>query len=265
MRHFLRRVYNTFAMSGIDPLTFLRSLKGIPFYLYDLKKIKKQQKASSVVFPLKGMWPCLGDKFVEGGSASGHYFHQDLLVARKIFNANPSVHIDVGSRIDGFVAHVASFREIKVFDIRPVMDCGHSNIRFVQCDMMGELDESLFACCDSLSCLHALEHFGLGRYGDPVRFDGYLDGFDNLLKILKKDGVLYLSVPIGEQRIEFNAHRVFSIEYLLSLFVDCFDVIGFSYIDDNGSLHENVDCHDGVVDNFECQYGCGVFELKKNR
>ena len=37
------------------------------------------------------------------------YFHQDFVVARKIFERNPRLHIDVGSRVDGFVAHVATF------------------------------------------------------------------------------------------------------------------------------------------------------------
>jgi hypothetical protein len=30
--------------------------------------------------------------------------------------------------------------------------------------------------CDSLSCLHALEHFGLGRYGDPIDPRGHEKG-----------------------------------------------------------------------------------------
>lgn len=43
---------------------------------------------------------------------------------KHIFDSSPQRHLDVGSRIDGFVAHVASFREIEVIDIRPV-DIGH--------------------------------------------------------------------------------------------------------------------------------------------
>jgi len=63
-----------------------------------------------------------------------------------------------------------------------------------------------------------MEHFGLGRYGDPVNYDGYLLGLNNLYQILKIGGKLYFSVPIGPQRIEFDAHRVFSLSYLLELF-----------------------------------------------
>ena len=97
---------------------------------------------------------------------------------------------------------------------------------------MNELPEKYFKSCDSLSCLHALEHFGLGRYGDPVRWDGYLIGFNNLLAVLKPGGKLYISVPIGRPRIEFNAHRVFSLSHLLKMFADQLRVDNFSFVDD---------------------------------
>ena len=71
-------------------------------------------------FPRGADWPCWRDRFEAGGVAGGQYFHQDLLVAQWISAAGPRRHVDVGSRIDGFVAHVASFREIDVLDLRPV-------------------------------------------------------------------------------------------------------------------------------------------------
>jgi len=99
--------------------------------------------------------------------------------------------------------------------------------------------DGLVEYCDSLSCLHAIEHFGLGRYGDPVNYDVYLLGLNNLYCILKKGGKLYFSVPIGPQRIEFNAHRIFSISYLLELFDGKYHIDSFSLVDDQGHLHEN--------------------------
>ena len=129
---------------------------------------------------------------------------------------------------------------------------------------MEELDNKLKERADSLSCLHALEHFGLGRYGDPVNYNGYLLGLDNLYKILKKDGKFYFSVPIGPQRIEFDAHRVFSINYLLELFDNKYHIDCFSYVDDKGNFHENQSIQDsGKNDNFGCNYGCGIFEMTK--
>ena len=70
------------------------------------------------------------------GDQTGHYFHQDLLVAKFINDNKPKRHVDVASRIDGFVAHVASFREIEVLDIRPLPKSQHKNIKFKQTDLM---------------------------------------------------------------------------------------------------------------------------------
>ena len=69
------------------------------------------------------------------GIAKGHYFHQDLLVSQMIFNDNPKNHIDIGSRIDGFIAHVASYREIEVADIRK-LDSNIKNVKFSHYDFM---------------------------------------------------------------------------------------------------------------------------------
>ena len=103
------------------------------------------------------------------------------------------------------------------------------------------------------------------RYGDPVKYDGYLDGLSNIHKILKPGGKFYFSVPIGPQRIEFNAHRVFSVGYLLSLFEEGYRIDMFSYVDDNGDLHENAGLENkGEIEtSFGCHYGCGIFEMTK--
>ncbi len=237
-------------------------VKGLPFFLKDYYKIRKQAGQTEKDFPFGKIYPCLDERFQESGVASGHYFHQDLLVANKIFLHNPVKHVDIGSRVDGFVAHVASFREIEVLDIRKLtMDI--QNIRFKQVDMM---DKSLRLAdyCDSVSCLHALEHFGLGRYGDRVDYHGHLVGWENIFRLLKKNGKFYFSVPMGEQRIEFNAHRVFSLKYLLALFEGRYTIDSFSYVDDEGQLFSNVElAPPSVQDNFSCHYGCGIFELSK--
>jgi SAM-dependent methyltransferase len=184
-------------------------------------------------------------------------------VARRIFLNNPDLHIDIGSRIDGFVAHVASFREIEVLDIRGLKS--HIlNVKFVRADLMGNIDKALVNYTDSLSCLHALEHFGLGRYGDAVRFDGYILGLNNMHTILKRGGKFYLSVPIGPQRIEFNAHRVFALKYMLLLLEPRFKIDSFSFVNDRGDLFENMELTKNEVDrNFGCFYGCGIWEMTK--
>ena len=107
-------------MFGIDPRKTIHSIRGLPTYFRNLQSLKKQKKSATKEFSFGKPYPCLGDRFSDSGSAKGHYFHQDLLVASRIHLNNPSVHVDVGSRIDGFIAHVASFRPIEVLDIRPL-------------------------------------------------------------------------------------------------------------------------------------------------
>jgi len=70
---------------------------------------------------------------------------------------------------------------------------------------------------DSLSCLHVLEHFGLGRYGDAIDPNGYKTGFANLASLLRPGARFYLSTPTGRERVEFNANWVFDPATILGL------------------------------------------------
>lgn len=263
MKQTLLSFYRLLVMFGFDPRKAIFSIRDLSHYLHNFQSLKNQKESASIEFPFGSLYPCLGSRFSDSGSAKGHYFHQDLLVARRIHQNNPNVHVDVGSRIDGFVAHVASFRPIDVIDIRPLSN-DIPNVRFMQADMMLPINDDLVDYCDSLSCLHVIEHFGLGRYGDTINYDGYLLGIENLHRMLKKDGKLYFSVPIGPQRIEFDAHRVFSISYLLELFDGKFRLDNFSFVDDNGDLHENTPItKSNEQNNFGCFYGCGIFEMTR--
>ena len=263
MKGYIKKLYNLFTAFGIDPRKTIYTVRGLPCYLRDLVAFVRQGRSSNSDFPLGVIHPCLQERYAESGLAKGHYFHQDLWVAKKIFENTPERHVDIGSRIDGFVAHVAVFREIQLVDIRPLSSHVH-NIKFLQADLMRDLRPQLVGYCDSVSCLHALEHFGLGRYGDDVQFDGHLLGWNNVEKILRKGGRLYFSTPIGPQRIEFNAHRVFSLRYLLKLFSPYYGVEQFCYVDDGGAFHENATLGEAEVSsNCGCYYGCGIFILRK--
>ncbi len=257
------RVIDRFLQAlGIFPRKTLAALSGLAAYRRDWRQFKAQA-AGLDLFAIGPAYPCLDDRKAPGGTASGHYFHQDLLAARRIFAAQPAVHVDVGSRVDGFVAHVAVFRPIRVLDIRPVA-ASIPNVEFIVADLMGDLREDLVGCCDSLSCLHALEHFGLGRYGDPIDYLGHLKGLRGLVRLLRPGGKFYFSVPIGPQRVEFNGHRVFCVAYLLRILGEAFRVDAFSYVDDKGDLRENVPLTpERVGDDFGCIGGCGIFELTK--
>jgi SAM-dependent methyltransferase len=257
----IRRIFNFLKIIGINPKIFINTVKSIPWYLNDYREIKKQLDNNND-FKIRKIRPIFTDKYDSSGVLSGHYFHQDLLIAQMLFQNNPVKHVDIGSRTDGFVAHVAAFREIEVFDIRP-LNSKIENIKFVQADFTS-VNEHLYNYTDSISCLHAIEHFGLGRYNDPIDVDGHIKGLKNIYNVLKKDGHFYFGTPIGTQRIEFNAHRVFDITYLLDLFIDLYYIKSFSYVNDNGDLFKNVPLtNEDAKANFGCTYGCGIFELVK--
>lgn len=240
--HFLRRAYHQ-------------------WFKHDLRKIKEQLDGDAD-FPISRLKPIYKERGDSGGTLSGHYFHQDLLVARRIYANQPEKHVDVGSRTDGFVAHLAVFREVEIFDIRSNQS-KVKNITSVQADFM-QLSEHLYDYTDSISSLHAIEHFGLGRYGDTIDAYGHLKGLDSLRKALKPGGKFYFSVPMGPQRIEFNAHRIFSLSYLLSVFSKHYQLDQFSYVDDAGDLHENTPLSDEKIsNNYGCDHGCAILEMTK--
>ena len=233
----------------------------------DKNALLRQAKQSEFRFPITSLRPCYSDRTDDAGSLPLHYFFQDLFVAQRIFKNAPSRHVDIGSRIDGFVAHLAAFRQVEIFDIRPLQE-EIPNVVFRQLDIMDNSciknQESRIKNIPSISCLHALEHFGLGRYGDPVNFEGFDIGFKNIADLLMPRGKLYFSVPIGPQRIEFHAHRVFSLSFLMEMISPFYTIDMFSYVDDQNNFYPDVQLTNELINNnCNCRYGCGIFELTK--
>ncbi len=263
---FLKRINFFLKLLGINLVQTKVFLTALPLFVEDYHRFRKNKNRHPNIFIWGNSFPCLNDRSQNSGEISGHYFYQDSYVARKIFLANPQKHLDIGSRIDGFISILAAFREVEVLDIRP-LPIEIENVSFQLADIVEDLPAYLHSYCDSLSCLHTIEHLGLGRYGDPIDYDGYIKGLRNITKILKPNGLLYVSVPIGPQRIEFNAHRVFSVRYFLDLLTPDYSVLEFSYIDSDNNvstLFKNVKLDENNIhNNFGCEYGCGIFIAKK--
>lgn len=241
---------------GFDPRRFLQSIRGTSRFLRDWQQFRKDYSGKLTLMP------CLHDWHEEGGTTNSEYFWQDLLVARKIFESNPERHVDIGSRVDGFVAHVASFRDIEVFDVRPITT-RMPGVIFKQADLMNTL-EGMADYCDSLSCLHALEHFGLGRYGDPIDPKGFERGLINMSGLLRKDGVFYLSVPVGIARVEFNAHRVFDPRIIVKLAMEnSLRLSALTVVRQGGIIDELVLDESQLSDLASQRYALGIFTFLK--
>jgi hypothetical protein len=256
LKKLIKPIYEFFLNIGFNPRNLISAIINYPRFLSELSKFKK---LGGVITHKQSQ---LLDYNDNAGASGGHYFHQDLLVAKFIYENNPDNHIDIGSRIDGFVAHVATFRLIQIFDIRNLKKYVHQNIKFFKKDLMRKesIEEKI---TDSVSCLHAIEHFGLGRYGDAIDPNGHIKGFNNITRMLKKGGKLYISFPIGKRNeVHFNAHRVFHPRDIFNwsdnknnLLLERFDMV-----DDDGVLHENIN-----IDKYEFNvtFGCGIYTFKK--
>lgn len=110
----------------------------------------------------------------------------------------------------------------------------------------------------SLSCLHVAEHIGLGRYGDPLDPLGTKKACAELARVLVPGGNLYFSVPIGKERVQFNAHRIHQPQTILGYFRNL-KLLEFSAIDDKGKLHTNT----SSASFNNSKHSCGLFHLTK--
>ncbi len=241
----------------IYPKLTIRSICNLPRFGIDLYQFRKHLGCG---WPIQ-IFPVLLDR-TEPSSALGEYFWQDLFVAKKIIELDPKRHIDVGSRIDGFIAHLACVRSVEVFDIRPLSVDIH-NLVFVQWDITNPNDEYQ-GVADCVSCLHTLEHIGLGRYGDKLDPDGWKKGLSSLATLVSQGGQFWLSVPIGIQRIEFNAHRVFNPKTIINeaiksnLSLDSFYFLQADVLKKSNDIEADLDRLSKL------NYSLGIYHFRKN-
>ena len=80
--------------------------------------------------------------------------------------------------------------------------------------------------------MHTIEHIGLGRYGDPIDYDGDLKAIKELKRVIKIGGSIIIVVPVGKPKIIFNAHRIYSYDQIISYF-NGFKLKEFSLITDS--------------------------------
>jgi len=254
----LRRVLVILGAFGFHPVVTAKALCGVPRFVRTLLQYRRMQTPNAFKLSIIDLIPIFSDFAAQAGTASGHYFHQDLWAARHIYKRRPNFHHDIGSRIDGFISHLLVFMDVTLIDLLP-LDSAVPGLHFVQGNathLHTFKDNSLM----SLSSLHAAEHFGLGRYSDPIDPAAHENFMKELQRILAPGGRLYFSVPIGRERLNFNAHRVFSVTSVIDIFSHL-KLLRFSYVDDDGNLH---DMQTPYLFDRRLEYGCGLFEFSKD-
>jgi len=254
MRRLLRPFIEAAAFVGFD-VHRAATLRQLPRFTRDALAYRRRARDRFELSP-GDLAPILTDFHAQAGIARGQYFHQDLWAARLIYTRRPAAHVDVGSRIDGFIAHLLTFMPVTVVDIRP-LDADVAGLHFVQGDMC-RLDGFETGSVDSLSCLHAIEHVGLGRYGDSIDPDGWRVALCELARVLAPGGRLYLGTPIGRERVCFNSERVFSPKTILGA-IPNLQPVSLAAIDERDRFVPDADLERML----SIPAGCGLFELTK--
>ena len=178
---------------------FVNLCRGKKAYLKDRKTyIRLADGDTDFPYERKSQLACYTDRYENAGAMDEHYYLQDIYMAHKIFESAPEEHYDIGSRVDGFISHLLSFRKnITLIDIRPLETLAKvEGIKFLcadATDLKGIPDNSI----ESISSLHAIEHFGLGRYGDPIDPSAWKKSLHSMARVLVRGG----------QTLPFSASR----------------------------------------------------------
>jgi len=225
-------------------------------FLLDWRKFRCAGGEASLL----SFYPCLFDK-TTSTAIDSHYFYQAIWAFKKILASGVSQHVDIGSDVQ-FVGMLTCVTEVTFVDIRP--------LELTLSNYIGKKGSILALPfhdkgISSLSSLHVIEHIGLGRYGDPIDPDGSIKACRELMRVLAPGGKLYLSVPIGKTRVQFNGQRVFNVTDVIAMFSDL-ELLELSVVNTDGTYMEKVNpdtiriCEEAGLD-----YGLGMFVFSAER
>jgi len=202
--------------------------------------------------------PCLDDRTAGTGS-DRHYVYHTAWAMRVLARSRPAAHVDVASSLY-FAALASAFVPVRYFEYRPV----ELHLSGLACDHADLLDLP-FAdrSVQSLSCMHVVEHVGLGRYGDPLDPDGDLKAMAELERVLAPGGDLLFVAPVGKPRVQFNAHRIYGFDQVAEAF-EGLELVEFALVPDRKNGSTLIDR--ATKEQADAQrYGCGCFWFRRPR
>ncbi len=234
-----------------DPIKFFYGLTGYAWFIRDWMRYKRfapKEKIAGI-----NLFPILDEK-VSLTPFDAHYYYQEIWAMKRILARKPKKHIDLASKYN-FSGYLSQFLPVDFVDLRPI-NAHLPGLTIIKADILRLPYKS--NSLSSLSSLHVIEHIGLGRYGDAVDPEGTKKAIKEMIRVVKPGGYIYLSLPIGEYRMCFNAHRIHTPEMIIEGFTKC-KLVEFSVVDDEGNLYEKADWRNyGKI-----HYGCGLFIFRK--
>ncbi len=248
MKYFIKKI-----------IGYLKKAKLNNEFKKDFENFRKLTGAGNPRFPVleQNKFPQLYDKTTET-AFDAHYIYHPAWAARILSRVKPKLHIDISSKLY-FSTIVSAFIPVDFYDFRPANIINLSNLNSKQADLMSLpfKDNSV----ESISCLHTIEHIGLGRYGDPIDPEGDLKAMKELKRVTAKGGTLLFVTPTGKQKLAYNAHRIYSYNQIISYF-EGFELKEFALIPDDADKK-------GIIINAtkeladQQNYGCGCYWFVK--
>ena len=234
----------------VDP----RNLAVLPLELIHYardRKIYRRQYAGG--YPIK-LLPVLFER-EKSPSFDAHYVYQAYWATDRILRTNSSgFHVDISSHIP-FVVQLSAHLPVIQMEFNPPP---------VKLSSLKRLSGSLVSLpfqdgsVPSLTCLHVIEHVGLGRYGDPIDSDGCWKALRELERIMAPGGNLFLSVPVGKPAVYFNGGYVFKVSHIGEA-MKSLDLVEFSCVEDNGHFVE----YNSLENMASMEYALGLFHFRK--
>lgn len=184
-------------------------------YLRDFNNFSRKNRKSRRGF--QNSWsdkkPCLYDR-TAATPFDAHYLYHPAWAARILAKTKPKRHVDISS-ILSFSTILSAFVPVDYYDFRPAK-INLEGFKSGSADLTNLHFKS--NSVESLSCMHVLEHLGLGRYGDAIDPDADLAATEELIRILKPGGNLLIVVPVGKPKIVYNAHRIYDTATFIGYF-----------------------------------------------
>lgn len=234
----------------------LRSMAYWFLFVRDFFRFQGLDRSKRFSFRWLDRKACLHDRTTKTGF-DRHYVYHPAWAARVLAETKPEKHVDISS-ILSFSAVISAFLPIEFYDYRPA-DLALSQLTSRSADLLALPFEA--NSVTSLSCMHTVEHVGLGRYGDPLDPEGDLKAIAELKRVVAPGGDLLFVVPVGPAKIQFNAHRIYTYQQIKEAFAE-FELKEFALIPDkakDGGLirHASPSLADAQ------KYACGCFWFKK--
>jgi len=240
---------------AVSVYKILRSAYHFPGFLLEYLRFSHQGGAERFG-GFSRMLPLLQDK-TSTTPFEPHYTYHPAWAARILVERGVEEHVDIASTLQ-FCAIVSAFMPVKFYDYRPAQ-LRLNNLTSKHADLT-DLDFETDSV-SSLSCMHTVEHIGLGRYGDPIDALGDRKAAAELSRVLAPEGTFIFVTPVGKPKAVFNAHRIYSFEQVMDLFPDL-KLLEFSLVPDDFKkfgLIRNAD-PELVKDQ---EWGCGCFLFTK--